>query len=141
MSEPIPLQSLGPTPLSTPGLTLSPSRGSGAPVFSDTEDIADLSRHSHESTRRDVESPTRSQDEPREHIPALPPVDGGRQAWSFLAAATVMEMLIWGLPFAVGTLHEYWLSTLFKGQGEGTITLAATLQTGLLYGSTAAFGP
>ena len=138
MCEPIPLQSLEPTPLSTPGLTLSPSRGSTAPGFSGSEDAASLS---HESTRRNVDSPTRSQDGPLEYIPALPPVDGGRQAWSFLAAATVMEMLIWGLPFAVGTLHEYWLSTLFKGQGEGTITLAATLQTGLLYGSTAAFGP
>jgi hypothetical protein len=26
----------------------------------------------------------------------LPPVDGGRQAWSYLIAATVLETLIWG---------------------------------------------
>lgn len=26
----------------------------------------------------------------------LPPVDGGRGAWSYLIAATVLEMLVWG---------------------------------------------
>jgi hypothetical protein len=141
MAEPIPLQSLEQTPLSTPSLALSCSHSHVAPVFPDAETVTAHSRGSHDSTHSDAESPTTSQDGPLDFIPALPPVDRGRHAWSFLAAATVMEMLIWGLPFAVGTLHEYWLSTLFKGQAEGTLTLAATLQTGLLYGSTAAFGP
>lgn len=36
---------------------------------------------------------------------ALPPVDGGRRAWTFLAAATFIEILIWGLPFSVGILR------------------------------------
>jgi len=75
------------------------------------------------------------------YIDALPPVDTGRHAWSFLVAATVLETLIWGIPYTVGVFHEYWTSTLFKGQGEGVITLASTLQTGLMYMSTAAFGP
>lgn len=84
----------------------------------------------------DLESPSTS------FIPALPPVDGGKQAWLFLAAATTIEALVWGLPFSIGILHEYWTSELFKGQGhEGQITLAATLQTGMLYISAGLFGP
>ncbi|UOH82205.1 hypothetical protein LQV05_004901 [Cryptococcus neoformans] len=71
----------------------------------------------------------------------LPPVDGGRKAWSFLAGATVVEMLVWGFPYSIGILHVYWTNTLFKGYGESMVTLAATLQTGLLYMSCAVFGP
>lgn len=61
---------------------------------------------------------------------ALPPVDTGRAAWSFLAAATVIEVLVWGLPFSVGVLHSYWTTVLFPPgtPGESLIALAATLQ-------------
>lgn len=38
---------------------------------------------------------------------ALPPVDRGRAAYLFLASATVIEILIWGLPFS----SEYTPST------------------------------
>lgn len=34
----------------------------------------------------------------------LTPVDGGRAAWSFLAAGSVLEVLVFGLPSAVRTL-------------------------------------
>ncbi|WRT63482.1 uncharacterized protein IL334_000387 [Kwoniella shivajii] len=74
-------------------------------------------------------------------IDVLPPVDGGRRAWLFLLGATYMEIIIWGLPFSIGVLHVYWTNTLFQGQGASTITLAATLQTGLLYMACAFFGP
>ncbi|EAL20200.1 hypothetical protein CNBF0120 [Cryptococcus deneoformans B-3501A] len=72
---------------------------------------------------------------------ALPPVDGGWRAWSFLVAATVIVMLIWGLPYSIGVLHVYWTDTLIKGEGASTLTLAATLQNGLLYMATALSGP
>ncbi|OWZ77313.1 monocarboxylic acid transporter [Cryptococcus neoformans Tu401-1] len=72
---------------------------------------------------------------------ALPPVDGGWRAWSFLVAATVIVMLIWGLPYSIGVLHVYWTDTLIKGEGGSTLTLAATLQNGLLYMATALSGP
>ncbi|WRT70597.1 uncharacterized protein IL334_007595 [Kwoniella shivajii] len=72
----------------------------------------------------------------------LPPVDGGSKAWLFLIAATYLEMIIWGLPFSIGVLHVYWTNTLFKNnQNDSTITLAATLQTGLLYMLVAFSGP
>ncbi|OCF39448.1 monocarboxylic acid transporter [Kwoniella heveanensis CBS 569] len=77
------------------------------------------------------------------HVPveALPPVDGGSKAWLFLIGATYMEIIVWGLPFSIGVLHAYWSNVLFKGEGLSTITLAATLQTGLLYMFAALFGP
>jgi len=71
---------------------------------------------------------------------ALPPVDRGLHAWRFLAAATFMETTVWGLPFTVGVLHQYWSTHLFV-EAESTLTLAATLQTGLMYMSTAGLGP
>jgi hypothetical protein len=59
---------------------------------------------------------------------SLAPTDRGRQAWSFLVAATLIEIIVWGLPFSVGVLHEYWINDKFAGQGqEGTLTTAATL--------------
>lgn len=29
---------------------------------------------------------------------SLPPVDSGKHAWTFLAAAVVLEMMLWGMP-------------------------------------------
>ncbi|WVQ83811.1 hypothetical protein IAT38_005955 [Cryptococcus sp. DSM 104549] len=71
----------------------------------------------------------------------LPPVDRGHRAWLFLVAATTIEILVWGLPFSIGILHVYWTNTLFEGRGASTITLAATLQTGLMYMGCVFFGP
>jgi hypothetical protein len=71
--------------------------------------------------------------EPRsssENVSSLPPVDGGKQAWLFLAGATVIEILVWGLPFSVGVLREYWSRELFPTEiyhAETMLTLAATL--------------
>jgi len=105
----------------------------------DGSDGAEGEEESAPNDRRPKEADLES---PINYIEALPPVDGGRQAWSYLVAATILETLIWGIPYTVGIFHEYWTSTMFKGQGgEGVITLASTLQTGLMYMSTAAFGP
>lgn len=48
-------------------------------------------------------SPVANRFEDHSHnvIQALPPVDGGRDAWLFLAAAFMIETLVWGLPFSV----------------------------------------
>ncbi|KAF2262877.1 MFS general substrate transporter [Lojkania enalia] len=51
---------------------------------------------------------------------ALPPVDRGKDAWGFLAAAFTIECLVWGFPFAYGifqtttvrTSHSQDLETL-----------------------------
>lgn len=73
-------------------------------------------------------------------LPALPPVDRGARAWSFLAAATLVETVVWGLPFSAGVLHEYWMSHMFPDR-DSTLTMAATLQTSLMYMSAAFLGP
>lgn len=83
--------------------------------------------------------PEGSNDGEREVRP-LPPVDRGRAAWSFLAAATVVEMIVWGIPYSVGILHSYASTHLFPEQ-ESTVTLAATLHNGLLFVGAGFFGP
>jgi hypothetical protein len=142
MAEIIPLESLG----------RSTSRRPSAGVFESVKpDRLDGDRPDSQvvfgsSTPIDPETPTTTAapsiaGSSAAFIPALPPVDGGRKAWAFLLGATVIEVLVWGLPFSVGILHVYWTNTLFHGQGESTITLAATLQTGLLYMSGMILGP
>ena len=76
-----------------------------------------------------------------ENASSLPRPDGGKAAWLFLIGATSIEVLIWGIPFSIGVLHAYWTEDLFKGRGASTITLASTLQTGLLYMVAALSGP
>jgi len=72
----------------------------------------------------------------------LLPYDRGYHAYSFLAAATLIEALVWGFPFSVGVLHEYWTSVKFRDSGqEGILTTAATLQSGLMYMAAIAQGP
>lgn len=63
-------------------------------------------------------------------ISSLPPVDRGKDAWLFLAGATVIEAMVWGLPFSVGILRAYWSERLFPDEvyhAGGTLTLTATL--------------
>lgn len=76
-----------------------------------------------------------------ENASSLPSADSGKAAWLFLIGATSIEILIWGIPFSIGVLHAYWTDELFPGRGTGTITLAATLQTGLSYMVAALSGP
>ncbi|EJT46537.1 transporter [Trichosporon asahii var. asahii CBS 2479] len=72
----------------------------------------------------------------------LPPVDRGRAAIMYLVAVTLIEATVWGLPFSVGVLHEYWLSELFPDpSAAGVLTLASTLPTGLLYFCGVFMGP
>jgi hypothetical protein len=76
-----------------------------------------------------------------ENASSLPVADTGRAAWLFLIGATAMETLIWGIPFSIGVLHAYWTDELCAGRGTSMITLASTLQTGLLYMVAALSGP
>lgn len=70
----------------------------------------------------------------------LPPADGGRAAWSFLVAGTIIELIVWGLPYSVGVLHEH-LSNVEFPDDKATVTLAATLQNGLLFVGAGFLGP
>jgi hypothetical protein len=46
-------------------------------------------------SRFELETSSRWNDEP-ENETLLPPIDGGKDAWLFLAAAFVIEMMVWG---------------------------------------------
>jgi hypothetical protein len=45
----------------------------------------------------DFELADRGEDGPQQGHVSLPPVDGGKSAWLFLAAAFVVEALVWGM--------------------------------------------
>ena len=68
-------------------------------------------------------------------VNVLPPVDSGRDAWLFLLGSGVLEFFVWGWPYCIGIVHVYWTQEVFKDRDdvEGILTLAATLQSGLLY--------
>lgn len=55
----------------------------------------------------DVESPSPLDVQPRNEFQQLPPVDGGKDAWLFLAACFVLESLVWGIcfPFPYSNTH------------------------------------
>ena len=69
----------------------------------------------------------------------LPPVDRGRQAYSFLAASFVLEGLVWGLPFSFGVFQVYYNShEPFSSNGTGVAAIGSTA-TGIAYFSSAVF--
>ncbi|KAK4054779.1 hypothetical protein OIV83_000703 [Microbotryomycetes sp. JL201] len=77
---------------------------------------------------------------PRSQRPmqSLPPADHGKQAILFLASATVVETVIWGLPSAYGVLLNFYQQHGVAGNGEGSgqgilPVVAASMASGLMY--------
>ncbi|OGE54207.1 hypothetical protein PENARI_c006G01711 [Penicillium arizonense] len=62
----------------------------------------------------------------------LPPVDGGIQAWMFLAACVMLEALIWGFAFAFGVFEKYYRD-LEDFQGSDMVAVIGTCATGISY--------
>ncbi|KAJ7133611.1 major facilitator superfamily domain-containing protein [Mycena epipterygia] len=72
---------------------------------------------------------------------ALPPVDSGFGAWSFLAAAFFVEIIVWGFPNAYGVfLDAYLQDPRYASQKNAAslLPLIGTLSTGVLYCSAGA---
>ncbi|KAJ6504693.1 major facilitator superfamily domain-containing protein [Mycena vitilis] len=70
--------------------------------------------------------------------------DGGRRAWSFLAAAFVVEAIVWGFPNAYGVfLDSYLRDQRFSSQKSATslLPLIGTLSSGIIYCSGAFINP
>ncbi|KAJ7213893.1 MFS general substrate transporter [Mycena pura] len=66
----------------------------------------------------------------------LRPVDGGLGAWSFLAAAFVVETIVWGIPNAYGIfLDSYLQDPRYVSQQSATslLPLIGTLSSGIIY--------
>ncbi|KAK0630770.1 major facilitator superfamily domain-containing protein [Bombardia bombarda] len=68
----------------------------------------------------------------RNEFPLLPPVDGGKDAWLFLAACFVLEALVWGFPFAFGIFQSYYSITA-PFAGANNIAIIGTCATGIMY--------
>lgn len=65
-------------------------------------------------------------------VSALPPVDGGKDAWLFLAACFAIEALVWGFPFTFGIFQSYY-STHAPFAGEPNIAVICTCAMGIMY--------
>ncbi|KAI5861185.1 MFS general substrate transporter [Durotheca rogersii] len=63
---------------------------------------------------------------------SLPPVDGGKDAWLFLAACFSIEALVWGFPFAFGVFQDYY-STHEPFVGSSNIAVIGTCSMGIMY--------
>lgn len=55
----------------------------------------------------------------------LPPIDGGMNAWLFLAACFVMEALVWGFAFTYGVFQAYY-SDIPQFKDSGNIAVVGT---------------
>ncbi|KAJ7367326.1 major facilitator superfamily domain-containing protein [Mycena albidolilacea] len=67
---------------------------------------------------------------------ALPPVDKGLRAWSFLAAAFMIEAIVWGFPNAYGIfLDAYLQDPRYASQKNAAslLPLIGTLSSGIIY--------
>jgi hypothetical protein len=55
----------------------------------------------------------------------LPPMDGGMNAWLFLAACFVMEALVWGFAFTYGVFQAYY-TEIPEFKNTGNIAVVGT---------------
>ncbi|KAJ4263449.1 hypothetical protein NW762_006268 [Fusarium torreyae] len=69
---------------------------------------------------------------PSHEVSSLPPVDGGKDAWLFLAASFMVEALTWGFPFAFGVFQDYY-STQEPFKGSSAIAVIGTCAMGIMY--------
>ncbi|KAI8966544.1 MFS general substrate transporter [Daldinia sp. FL1419] len=63
---------------------------------------------------------------------SLPPVDGGKDAWLFLAACFAVEALVWGFPFAFGVFQDYY-SSHEPFAGSPNVAVIGTCAMGIMY--------
>ncbi|KAF8601580.1 MFS general substrate transporter [Ceratobasidium sp. AG-I] len=67
-------------------------------------------------------------------MPALPPVDRGVKAWTFVAAAFALETLVWGFGFTYGVFQEYFLhQRTFGDASEAAIGAVGTVALAIEY--------
>ena len=66
-------------------------------------------------------------------ISALPPVDRGRQAWTYLCTAFIFEAILWGIPLSYGVFHPYYSTHPPFSLDQSLVPLIGTISTGLTY--------
>ncbi|KAI0700119.1 MFS general substrate transporter [Cerioporus squamosus] len=69
------------------------------------------------------------------NVQELPPVDKGIRAWTFCAAAFVLEMMVWGFGFSYGIFQDYYTShPPFDSSSGVAIGAVGTVALALQYG-------
>lgn len=66
------------------------------------------------------------------HDGAPPAMDGGMNAWLFLAACFAMEALVWGFAFTYGVFQAYY-SDIPQFKDSGNIAVVGTCAMVILY--------
>ncbi|KAK2050658.1 major facilitator superfamily transporter [Colletotrichum somersetense] len=84
------------------------------------------------STRTGTGPGVRDSGDQGQEFLSLPPVDGGKRAWLFLAACFAVEMLVWGFPFAFGVFQNHY-STNPPFAGQPNIAVIGTCAMGIMY--------
>ncbi|RHZ61288.1 hypothetical protein CDV55_104257 [Aspergillus turcosus] len=82
--------------------------------------------------RSEEQSLSSIQNHDHEQDQQLPPMDGGKDAWLFLAACFMIEALIWGFSFAFGIFQDYY-SAHEPFQGSSNIAIIGTCSMGVNY--------
>ncbi|KAF8172024.1 major facilitator superfamily domain-containing protein [Mycena galopus ATCC 62051] len=103
--------------------------------ISDAQSVLDLDSASSSNSRDILRSVNES---------ALPPVDKGLGAWTFLAAAFMVEAIVWGFPNAYGVfLDAYLQDPRYDSQKSATslLPLVGTLSSGIIYCSGPVINP
>ncbi|KAK3340688.1 major facilitator superfamily domain-containing protein [Neurospora tetraspora] len=72
------------------------------------------------------------QEPARHEFSQLPPVDGGKDAWLFLAACFVVEALVWGFPYSFGVFQDYY-STHPPFSASSNLAVIGTCAMGIMY--------
>ncbi|RFU29651.1 hypothetical protein B7463_g6695, partial [Scytalidium lignicola] len=68
-----------------------------------------------------------------QHEFSLPPADGGKDAWLVLAGCTVIEGVVWSLPYSFGVFQDYYSKSEELKGDRSNIALIGTLGLGILY--------
>ncbi|KAL8790692.1 MAG: hypothetical protein Q9195_006234 [Heterodermia aff. obscurata] len=63
----------------------------------------------------------------------LPTVDGGREAWMFLAGSFFIEALVWGFPFSFGVFQEYYAIHKPFSEEQSGIAVIGSSAMGIMY--------
>ncbi|KAF2119086.1 putative MFS monocarboxylate transporter [Lophiotrema nucula] len=88
--------------------------------------------HARDGLNIELESYSGSEEQHYLNVSSLPPVDTGKDAWLFLAAAFMVETLVWGFPFAYGIFQEYY-SSHAPFEGSSNIAVIGTCAMGIMY--------
>lgn len=78
-------------------------------------------------------SPALSIEEEENQQFSLPPADGGKDAWLFLAAAFILEALTWGFPFSFGVFQTYYSSHEPFSSDASSVAAIGTTALGIQY--------